>query len=197
MANTKISQLSTWTGNTTGFYIVVDNSGLTQTYKTTKETLIGNYLWTSAGTIQSNGWSATTTSPTIGVNTKNNMSYRQAGGKDYELSMVFDVDAGGSNGSGDYIFTLPAGLSFDTSVQRQTAYQGGVGSNSWLNAEHALPAGGLINNGTVGGQVYPVIWTARTFRVLTITYGTGIQWWSSGFYGLGGVINMSFTFTAL
>lgn len=39
MANTKISQLTTWTGNTTGFYLVVDNSGLTQTYKTTKETL--------------------------------------------------------------------------------------------------------------------------------------------------------------
>lgn len=39
MANTKISQLPTWTGNTTGFYLVVDNSGLTQTYKVTKETL--------------------------------------------------------------------------------------------------------------------------------------------------------------
>lgn len=39
MANTKISELTTWTGNTTGFYIVADNSGLTQTYKVTKETL--------------------------------------------------------------------------------------------------------------------------------------------------------------
>ena len=39
MANTKISQLTTWTGDTTGFYLVVDNSGLTQTYKTTKESL--------------------------------------------------------------------------------------------------------------------------------------------------------------
>lgn len=39
MANTKISELITWTGNTRGFYIVADNSGLTQTYKVTKETL--------------------------------------------------------------------------------------------------------------------------------------------------------------
>lgn len=39
MANTKISELTTWTGTTTGFYLVVDNSGLTQTYKVTKETL--------------------------------------------------------------------------------------------------------------------------------------------------------------
>jgi len=196
MANTKISQLTTWTGDTTGFYVVVDNSGLTQTYKTTKETLIGDYLWTSAGTIQSVGWSATTTSPTIGSTLKNNISYRQAGGKDYEVSLVYDATTFGSVGSGDYIFTLPGGLSFDTTLQRQTAYQGGVGSNSWINVEHVLPASGLITNQTVGGQVYPVIWTARTFRIITTTYDTGIQWWSSGFYGTGGIINMSFTFTS-
>ena len=63
MAKTKISQLSTWTGNTTGFYVVVDNSGLTQTYKTTRENLIGD--WIDAGTINGVGWSATTTAPTV------------------------------------------------------------------------------------------------------------------------------------
>jgi hypothetical protein len=42
MANTKISELTTWTGNTAGFYLVVDNSGLTQTYKVSKETLLGS-----------------------------------------------------------------------------------------------------------------------------------------------------------
>ena len=42
MANTKISELTTWTGDTTGFYVVVDNSGLTQTYKVSKETLLGS-----------------------------------------------------------------------------------------------------------------------------------------------------------
>ena len=41
MANTKISALPTYTGDTTGVYLVMDNSGLTQSFKVTKETLIG------------------------------------------------------------------------------------------------------------------------------------------------------------
>ena len=41
MANTKISALPTYTGDTTGVYLVMDNSGLTQSYKVAKETLIG------------------------------------------------------------------------------------------------------------------------------------------------------------
>jgi len=41
MANTKISALPLYTGDTTGAYLVMDNSGLTQTYKVTKETLLG------------------------------------------------------------------------------------------------------------------------------------------------------------
>jgi hypothetical protein len=41
MANTKISALPTYTGNTTGVYLVMDDSGLTQSYKVTKETLLG------------------------------------------------------------------------------------------------------------------------------------------------------------
>lgn len=39
MANTKISSLPTFTGDTTGVYLVMDNSGLTQTYKVSYETL--------------------------------------------------------------------------------------------------------------------------------------------------------------
>jgi hypothetical protein len=41
MANTKISALPTYTGATVGTYAVIDDSGLTQTYKVTYETFIG------------------------------------------------------------------------------------------------------------------------------------------------------------
>jgi len=44
MANTKISALPTYTGNTTGAYLVMDDSGLSQTYKVTKENLLSNNL---------------------------------------------------------------------------------------------------------------------------------------------------------
>ena len=43
MANTKISQLPTFTGDTTGAYLVMDNSGLTETFKVLKETLFSGY----------------------------------------------------------------------------------------------------------------------------------------------------------
>jgi hypothetical protein len=42
MANTQINQLPLYTGNTSGTYLVLNNSGETTTYKVTKEHLIGN-----------------------------------------------------------------------------------------------------------------------------------------------------------
>lgn len=41
MANVLISNLPTYTGNTTGVFIPINDSGNTTTYKTTRETLIG------------------------------------------------------------------------------------------------------------------------------------------------------------
>jgi hypothetical protein len=43
MANTKISQLPTFTGNTNGSFIVINNSGNTESFKVTKETLFSGY----------------------------------------------------------------------------------------------------------------------------------------------------------
>jgi len=44
MANKKVSQLPTFTGDTTGAFLVMDNSGLTQTFKVTKELFTGTLL---------------------------------------------------------------------------------------------------------------------------------------------------------
>lgn len=44
MANTKISALPTYTGDTAGVYLVMDDSDLTQSYKVTKENLLGSSL---------------------------------------------------------------------------------------------------------------------------------------------------------
>ena len=57
MANTKISALPTFTGDTTGVYLVMDNSGLTETFKVSKETLIGSSG--TSGTSGSSGSSGT------------------------------------------------------------------------------------------------------------------------------------------
>ena len=50
MANLKISQLPLYTGDTTGAYLVMNNSGETTTYKVLKETLISGGGGGSAGT---------------------------------------------------------------------------------------------------------------------------------------------------
>jgi hypothetical protein len=44
MANKKVSQLPTFTGDTTGAFLVMDNSALTQTFKVTKEIFTGTLL---------------------------------------------------------------------------------------------------------------------------------------------------------
>lgn len=44
MANKKVSQLSTFTGDTTGAFLVMDNSALTETFKVTKEIFTGTLL---------------------------------------------------------------------------------------------------------------------------------------------------------
>jgi hypothetical protein len=43
MANTKISALPTFTGDTSGVYLVMNNSGNTESYNVTKETLLSGY----------------------------------------------------------------------------------------------------------------------------------------------------------
>jgi hypothetical protein len=155
--------------------------------------------WTSAGTIQSVGWGATTTAPTFDsfVVARNNVSYRRLGTKEWEVSITFQYTSGGNAGAGDYLFTLPNSLQFDTTVPIQTTYTGNVAGNSWALAGYIIPtSSGMINNSSVGGQVYPIVYNATQYRILTITYGTGIQCWGYGFYGFGGVIEMTFKFTS-
>jgi len=61
MANTKISALPTFTGNSTGVYLVMDSSGLTETYKVTKETFLAG----STGVPVIGSWTLTTGANTV------------------------------------------------------------------------------------------------------------------------------------
>ena len=60
MANTQIANLPLYTGDTTGAYLVMNNSGQTTTYKVIKETLIGvSGTSGTSGSSGSNGSSGT------------------------------------------------------------------------------------------------------------------------------------------
>jgi hypothetical protein len=76
MANILIGNLPTYTGNTTGFYIPVNDSGNTTTYKVTKETLLSGY--------SQNAISPVTGSWTLSAGT-NTVSFTVPAGQSYVM----------------------------------------------------------------------------------------------------------------
>jgi hypothetical protein len=184
---------------TTGRTGSTGSTGLTGSIGPTGPTGQGISGWTSAGTIVFGG---TTTSPTASANaTLNNISYHQIGPNQWEVQLVYQAGTTpGTNGFGDYLFTLPNSLQFDTTLPFQPVYQSNVGANNWTLANYSIPASGLITTGIVGGQVYPVIWNSTRYRILTTTYGDAIRCWGSAYYQLAlttVAINMKFQFTSL
>ena len=157
--------------------------------------------WTSAGTIQSVGWSATTTAPTIGTTTVNDYSYKQIGSKTWRCQLTFS--AGGSstgayNGSGDYLFTLPNGLQFNTSIAGQAAYSANVGQSIWdWPGLWLSSSSGSITNLSQGGLLYVVPYSSTQYRLIHVGIaGIGaVIPYASGYYGVGSNISWRLTFT--
>lgn len=157
--------------------------------------------WTSAGTIQSVGWGATTTTPTIGAATVNDYSYKQIGAKTWKCQLTYS--AGGSStgvniGSGDYLFTLPNGLQFNTSLAGQNAITDNVGASNWTWPGVWLSSStGSITNISQGGQLFVVPYSNTQFRLIHVGIA-GIGYvipYASGYYGVGGNVSWRVTFT--
>ena len=74
MANTKISQLPTFTGNTDGTFIVINNSGNTESFKTAKETLFSGYT-TNAVSPVSGSWTLSAGTNTVSFTVTAGQSY--------------------------------------------------------------------------------------------------------------------------
>ena len=161
--------------------------------------------WTSAGTIQSVGWTATTTAPTIGTRAVNAYSYKQIGSKTWRCQLTFSAGSnstGANNGSGDYIFTLPNGLQFNTSIAGQAITSDNVGSSNWTWPGLWLSnSSGSITNLSQGGQLFVVPYSATQFRLIHVGIaGVGyVIPYASGYYGVGSNISwrVAFTFQSL
>lgn len=157
--------------------------------------------WTSAGTIQSVGWTATTTAPTIGTTTVNNYSYKQIGSNTWRCQLTFSAGSntiGANNGTGDYLFTLPNGLQFNTSIAGQAAYSADVGRSIWDWPGLWLSnCTGSITNLSQAGLLYVVPYNSTQFRLIhagIATIGSVIPY-ASGYYGVGSNISWRVTFT--
>ena len=85
MATTRISQLPIYTGNTTGVWLVMDNSGLTQSYRVEKETLLSGY--------SQNAISPVTGSWTLSAGT-NTVSFTVPAGQSYIMWVNGNISNG-------------------------------------------------------------------------------------------------------
>jgi hypothetical protein len=85
MANILISDLQTYTGNTSGVFIVMNNSGNTESYKVTKETLFSGY--------SQNAISPVTGSWTLSAGT-NTVSFTVPAGESYVMWVNGNISNG-------------------------------------------------------------------------------------------------------
>ena len=158
--------------------------------------------WTDAGAMTIGG---TTTAPTLGTIVTNKIYWRQIGPKEYEVVYKYVQSAGGAAGTGDYLFTLPNSLTFDTSLAFQSAYNGVPGATSgWVQLLIPGPTQGHVadTGGNTSIILQPVVYSSTQFRMVATYQTTGAssgaaintQWNSmgSGFYTLNG--NHSFVF---
>jgi hypothetical protein len=149
----------------------------------------GEPTWTTAGTLQAVGISATTTAPqfwTTGTVTRNAVRYKQIGAKTYEVQVAFNGTGlgGGTTGSGDYLFSLPAGLQFDSG--QQPFYTGAVITSSFEPMSWQIPGNQVFmnrNGDTVTYNIGSIVpWDATRYRVCLPIIGTGVYCWSSVWY---------------
>ena len=179
------------TDASTGFYFYNGSSWMS----------VSEPNWTSAGAIQSVGWGATSTAPTIGTVNVNDYSYKQIGAKTWKCQLTYSAGSnpsGMSLGSGDYIFTLPNGLQFNTSLPGQAAYTADVGASSWIWPSLWLSSSsGSITNLSQGGLLYVVPYSSTQFRLIHVGIaGVGyVIPYASGYYGVGANISWRVTFT--
>ena len=152
--------------------------------------------WTSAGAIT---LTATTTSPTKGTTTSDNISYRQLGAKEWEVVMTYIQTVAGTAGSGDYLITLPNGLSFDTTLPSQQIWTGSVGSSVNNHFTYVIPSSsGTINVASAGGLALPMVYSATKFRILAPVWAFAIQPWGYNYFSVSDYpkVQLTFRFTS-
>jgi hypothetical protein len=150
----------------------------------------GTTNWVAAGTIQSVGLAGTTTAPTIAGAVNNQIYYRSVGPKMWQVALVLDKASGGTAGSGDYLFTLPNGLQFDTTLQIQRVFTSSVGASDGFFPVIGLQGGsvgGIKAGASYGSVLQPVIWSATQYRLVTLFGGVYSPWRSGLFVMSDGV----------
>ena len=110
----------------------------------------------------------------------------------------------GSAGTGDYLFTLPLGLSFDLTLKTQQLDTSNIQLSDAALTINCLPSSGKFNTDTTFTQAYALPYTSTKFRIFlpTINDSTPVyKCWGFGYFALniatllnmGGFLRFSFT----
>lgn len=148
-----------------------------------------DYAYTNAGTITIG---ATTTAPTKGtIVTDRIMASRK--GQNLLAKYQFEMSSIGTTGSGDYLFTLPSGLSFDTNIViPSTAASDGRD----VTTQKALVGYGHIGDGTNRGMCYLFAYDSTRFRANCGAVFGSYGFVNSGYYHLGTIRGFEFELNA-
>lgn len=125
---------------------------------------------------------ATTTAPTASTRTVQRIESQTVGDK-VRLTYKFG-QVSTPQGSGDYLFTLPAGMSFNSTYNPAytgALWQGGVNP---MAPYFIATSGGIVCDANWTNQIMVVPYDSTRFR-LAVTNNvnqTGYGFWSSGFY---------------
>lgn len=128
---------------------------------------------------------ATTTAPTTGTRTVQRIESQTVGDK---IRLTYKLGyAGGSAGSGQYLLSLPTGVTFNTTYN--PIYNG---ANEWTGDVHGqapnliVAAGGIVIPSGWTNQIAVVPYDSTRFRLLLTFNGNQGQYayWSPAFYSV-------------
>ena len=136
--------------------------------------------------------SATTTAPPIGTRTIDK-TFAVDNGSTKTITLQLGWEAGGA-GSGDYLISLPAGITFNTNAGYNPTYTGISWSPTVASmAPYIIPMqGGIVYAGNWSHLAFVVPYSSTQYRIL-FAYGGSLAPWSSTFFALS--INSAMTGT--
>ena len=161
MSQIKISALPLYTGNTTGVYLVMNNSGETTTYKVTKETLIGSSG--TSGTSGTNGTSGSNgssgTSGSNGTNGSSGTSGTSGTAGSSGTSGVININ---SPALGRFLYTNATGTAATASVNLVVSGSNVVISGSIITTGSLNVNGSTIITGSILGNINTLTVSSNT-----------------------------------
>jgi hypothetical protein len=122
------------------------------------------------------------------------VSYRVIGDK-YKITYKMGWTSG-TAGSGDYLISLPTGLTFHDRIGYNQVYAGTLWSPNYASMAPYLIAamGGIVQSGSWSTSCYVIPYSNNKFRlILANNAGNSLTTWNNNSYGvINGLLNLDF-----